>query len=140
MLTIRRSFIPFVLVAFPLALLLAPRALAGEAEKLPMRSTTPAHVDAPKDHHDKDHPARVRASSPQHASEKSHPDAHDKVNINTADVKELMTLTGVGRKVAEKIVEYRDNHGPFKKADELKKVDGVGNGVWEKNRERVVTR
>ena len=51
-----------------------------------------------------------------------------------------MTLTGVGRKVAEKIVEYRDTHGPFKKADELKKVDGVGNGVWEKNRERVVTR
>ena len=62
------------------------------------------------------------------------------MNINTADVKELMTLTGVGRKVAEKIVEYRDNHGPFKKADELKKVDGVGSGVWEKNRERVVTR
>jgi competence protein ComEA len=55
-------------------------------------------------------------------------------------VKELMTLTGVGRKVAEKIVEYRDNHGPFKKADELRKVEGVGNGVWEKNRDRVVTK
>jgi competence protein ComEA len=71
-------------------------------------------------------------------AEKSQRDARDKVNINTADVKTLMTLTGVGRKVAEKIVEYRDNHGPFKKADELRKVDGVGNGVWEKNRERVV--
>jgi competence protein ComEA len=66
--------------------------------------------------------------------------AADKVNINTADVKTLMTLTGVGRKVAEKIVEYRDNHGPFKKADELRKVEGVGSGVWEKNRDRVVTK
>ncbi len=40
-----------------------------------------------------------------------------KVNINTADVKELMKLAGVGRSLAEKIVQYRDAHGPFKKAD-----------------------
>ena len=140
MLTIRRSVVPFALVAFPLVMFLAPHALAADrAEKPPLRSATPSHVDTPIDH-DKDHPVRVRPAPPHHAAEKSHPDPHDTVNINTADVKELMTLTGVGRKVAEKIVEYRDNHGPFKKADELKKVDGVGNGVWEKNRERVVTR
>ena len=140
MLTFRRSVVPFALVAFPLVMLLAPRALAADHAETPiLRSPVPSHVDAPSDH-DKDHPARFRPASPHHAAEKSHPDPHDKVNINTADVKELMTLTGVGRKVAEKIVEYRDNHGPFKKADELKKVDGVGSGVWEKNRERVVTR
>ena len=133
MLTIRRSFVPFALVAFLLAMLVGPRALAADQAEKPAVRSTPAHIDAPKDHRDKDHPARVRSASSPH-------DAHDKVNINTADVKELMTLTGVGRKVAEKIVEYRDTHGPFKKADELKKVDGVGNGVWEKNRERVVTR
>lgn len=38
----------------------------------------------------------------------------DKVNINTADVKELMTLNGVGRRVAEKIVAYRQAHGDQK--------------------------
>jgi competence protein ComEA len=64
-------------------------------------------------------------------------DAKTKVNINTADVKGLMTLTGVSRKVAERIVAYRDDRGPFKKADEIRKVEGVGNGVWEKNRERI---
>ncbi len=64
----------------------------------------------------------------------------DKVNINTADVKALMTLEGVGRKVAEKIVEYRQAHGPFKKADELRKVDGIGGGLWERNKERVVVK
>src|SRR5437660_12628388 len=51
-------------------------------------------------------------------------DAH--VNINTADVKELMTLDGIGHKVAEKIVQYRDAHGDFKKPEEIRKVDGVG--------------
>lgn len=60
------------------------------------------------------------------------------VNINTATVKELMTLNGIGRKVAEKIVEYRDAHGPFKKPEEIRRVDGVGAGLWEKNRDRIV--
>ena len=134
MVIIRRSFASLTLVAFPLVMLAAPCALAADQDKPTLRSTPPAHVGPPNDRHDKDRPVHVRPAS----SEKSHPDAHDKVNINSADVKELMTLTGVGRKVAEKIVEYRDNHGPFKKADELRKVDGVGNGVWEKNRDRVV--
>lgn len=64
----------------------------------------------------------------------------DKVNINTADVKELMTLNGVGRRVAEKIVEYRQAHGTFKKPEELRKVDGIGAALWERNRERVVVK
>ena len=139
MLTIRHSVVPFTFVAFPLLMLPATWSLAADTEKPTLRSTLPSHVDAPS-LPDKDHPARVRPASPQHVAEKSQGATRDKVNINTADVKTLMTLTGVGRKVAEKIVEYRDNNGPFKKADELRKVDGVGNGVWEKNRERVVTK
>jgi len=64
----------------------------------------------------------------------------DKININTADVKALMTLTGVGRSLAEKIVKYRDEHGQFKKPNDLRKVDGVGDSLWEKNRERIVVK
>jgi competence protein ComEA len=66
--------------------------------------------------------------------------ADAKININTAGVKELMSLSGIGHKVAERIVEYRDAHGPFKKPEDLKKVEGVGQGVWDRNRERVVTK
>ena len=62
------------------------------------------------------------------------------VNINTADVKGLMTLTGVNRKAAERIVAYRQAHGPFKKPEDIKRVDGVGERVWEKNRERIAIR
>lgn len=62
------------------------------------------------------------------------------VNINTAGVKELMKLDGVGRRVAEKIVAYRDAHGPFKKPEELRKVEGIGSGLWERNRTRIVVK
>ena len=65
---------------------------------------------------------------------------HDTVNINTADVKELMALDGIGHKVAERIVEYRTAHGPFRKAEEVRKVQGVGPGLWEKNRDRIVVK
>ena len=63
-----------------------------------------------------------------------------KVNINTASAKELMTLNGVGAKVAERIVTYREANGPFKKVEDLKKVEGIGKGLWERNRERLVTK
>jgi competence ComEA-like helix-hairpin-helix protein len=84
-------------------------------------------------------PLSAGAAPPSHTGAKptSAPDAAP-VNINTADVKELMKLEGVGRRVAEKIVEYRDTHGPFKKPEELRKVEGVGNGLWERNRTRIV--
>jgi competence protein ComEA len=50
----------------------------------------------------------------------------DKININTADVKELMKLAGVHKKTAEKIVEYRQAHGGFHSIDELNQVEGIG--------------
>ena len=66
--------------------------------------------------------------------------AGDPVNINTADVKELMKLEGVGRKVAEKIVEYRKHHGLFQKPEAIRKVEGIGSGLWERNRARIVVK
>jgi len=48
------------------------------------------------------------------------------VNLNTASVAQLETLPGVGRATAERIVEYRQKSGGFKKAEELMNVRGVG--------------
>jgi competence protein ComEA len=131
MVTLAASLVPLAPTMLVLVVLAAAPAAAERADKPPLRSTMPAHVDAPRERSDA--PARVRAVEKPAAG-------LAKVNINTADVKSLMTLTGVGRKVAEKIVEYRDNHGPFKQADEIRKVEGVGHGVWERNRERIVTK
>lgn len=63
-----------------------------------------------------------------------------KVNINEASKAELMKLAGVGPGGAQKIIEYRDTHGPFKKPQDLEKVDGVGKGVIEKNAGRIVVK
>ena len=80
------------------------------------------------------------AAPPPRADSVASAATHEKVNINSASVKELMALEGVGHKLAEKIVEYRDAHGPFKKAEDLRKVEGVGGVLWEKNRERIVVK
>ena len=58
------------------------------------------------------------------------------VNINTADAATLAKeLKGVGPKLADAIVEYRQKHGPFKSADELTLVKGIGAAAISKNRE-----
>jgi len=66
--------------------------------------------------------------------------AEGRVNINEATKAELMKLAGVGPGGAQKIIDYRDAHGPFKKPQDLEKVDGVGKGVIEKNAGRIVVK
>ncbi|HVK52022.1 MAG TPA: ComEA family DNA-binding protein [Pseudoxanthomonas sp.] len=64
--------------------------------------------------------------------------AADKVNINTADAATLESvLVGIGQSKAEAIVEYRKTHGPFKSAEELAMVKGIGLKTVEKNRDRI---
>lgn len=52
--------------------------------------------------------------------------SQEKVNINTANKEQLQKLDGVGDKKADKIIEYRQQHGEFKTADDLKNVNGFG--------------
>lgn len=53
------------------------------------------------------------------------------VNINTASVTELQTLSGIGLSKAEAIIKYRNTNGLFKTIEELKNVSGIGDSTFE---------
>jgi competence protein ComEA len=64
--------------------------------------------------------------------------AADKVDINSADAAQLeKSLVGIGPSKAEAIVEYRKANGPFKSADELALVKGIGLKTVERNRDLI---
>ena len=48
------------------------------------------------------------------------------VNLNTATAEQLATIPGVGPKMAERIIDYRQKNGGFKKVEDLMNVSGVG--------------
>ncbi len=54
------------------------------------------------------------------------------VNINTAEVAQLSNLPRVGQKAAQRIVDYRRDHGAFKKTSDLMQVKGFGAKSFEK--------
>lgn len=54
------------------------------------------------------------------------------ISINEAIAAELEDLPGVGPVLANRIVEYRKAHGGFKKLEELKSVQGIGDKIFQK--------
>ncbi len=54
-----------------------------------------------------------------------------KVNINTADATQLALLPRVGPSVAQRIIEFRKQNGPFKKAEDLMLVQGIGEKTYQ---------
>lgn len=61
----------------------------------------------------------------------------DKLNLNTATAEQLVQLKGIGAKYAERIVQYRTENGPFKAPEDIMKVPGIGQKIFENNQERI---
>ena len=55
---------------------------------------------------------------------------NDLVNINTATFEQFITLPGIGEDRANAIFNYRDQHGPFTKIEDLQNVEGIGEGIF----------
>ncbi len=65
------------------------------------------------------------------------PEPRGPVDLNTAGLEELQTLDGIGPALAERIIEYREAHGPFQSVEGLLEVKGIGEATLEKFREDV---
>ena len=63
-----------------------------------------------------------------------------KVNINTANQEQLMSLKGIGESYAVRIIEYREKNGPFQTPEDLLKVKGVGEKTFEAIKDNVVVK
>ena len=48
------------------------------------------------------------------------------VNLNTATAEQLATIPGIGQRMAERIIDYRQKSGGFKKVEDLMNVSGIG--------------
>ncbi|MBQ6468784.1 MAG: ComEA family DNA-binding protein [Lachnospiraceae bacterium] len=60
-----------------------------------------------------------------------------KININTADAETLMTLNGIGKAKAEAVIAYREEHGSFRSVEEICKVNGIKESVFDRIRESI---
>ncbi|WP_081414981.1 helix-hairpin-helix domain-containing protein [Ectobacillus panaciterrae] len=61
-----------------------------------------------------------------------------KIVVNIATKEELEKIPGIGPKKAESILKYREQHGPFQKAEDLLEVDGIGEKSLEKIKEQII--
>jgi comEA protein len=55
-----------------------------------------------------------------------------KIDINAASEVELTDLPGIGPALSRRIIEYREEHGPFRSVDELINISGIGPRVLER--------
>ncbi len=61
----------------------------------------------------------------------------EKLDLNTASAQELQKLPGIGEKLSQAIVAWRDEHGPFRSVEELLQVPGIGQKRLEAIRDLV---
>jgi len=79
-------------------------------------------------------------AEPMGAPSAGAPGVADKVDLNSATLAALDTLPGVGPVTAQRIVDWRTEHGRFDSVEQLRDVDGIGPGRFEKLKDSVVAR
>lgn len=76
---------------------------------------------------------QIRAPTKGEAAEQ----ADGKININTATDQQLTALPGIGEAKARAITDYRVQNGRFKKPEDIKKVPGIGDALFERIRDKI---
>lgn len=59
------------------------------------------------------------------------------ININTASLQQLMSLSGIGESKAQNIIKYREEIGTFNSIEDIKNVNGIGDSLFEKIKDNI---
>lgn len=65
-------------------------------------------------------------------------DTINKISLNNANLEELITLPGIGEKIANRIIEYRNTYGPFWAIEDIKNIKGIGDKKYEMLKEYLI--
>lgn len=76
-------------------------------------------------------------TSSQASGDVQQEESSDKINLNTATLADLQTISGIGAKRAQDIIAYRDANGGFSSVDDLANVSGIGAKTLEKLKSEV---
>ena len=69
--------------------------------------------------------SRARVPTIEQSSAVLEKQSATRININTASARELENLPGIGRGLADRIIEHREKYGPFRRAEHLMMVRGI---------------
>ena len=77
------------------------------------------------------------AENNEENSENSSDSESGKININTADLSQLMELEGIGETKGQAIIDYREKHGGFNRPEDILAVKGIGSKTYEKFKDKI---
>lgn len=78
------------------------------------------------------------ASSEQVQTIDNNGNTSTKIDLNTATKEQLMTLPGIGESKADAILAYREENGVFQTTEDLKKISGIKDGVFQKLKDLII--
>lgn len=82
-------------------------------------------------------PSKKQVAKKETTDVKDSQSSSGKININTASAEELKTLSGIGESKANDIISYREEHGPFKSPEDIMKIQGIKEGIYNKIKDKI---